>query len=164
MTDCSMDPTIERVIRCGDDLVEVFRARKAQLRLSNAEIEAQLLLAGGIIDKYLGPSRTKQLLPQLVDDLMTYFGIEFVVRINPELEAKMQARYERRDEAQVRPHRRLSKELLAIARSQLFAELGKRGGVKRAASLTAKQRSGIARSGAMARHRVAASASEGAQA
>jgi hypothetical protein len=93
-------------------------------------------------------------------DMIELFGARLVIQVNAETEAKMQGRWERRNERLTRPHRRFSKELLALARSQLFAELGKRGGARRAASLTAKQRSEIARSGAMARHRVAASASE----
>ena len=38
-----MDPTTDLVIRCSDDMVEAFRARKEQLGLSNAAIEEQLL-------------------------------------------------------------------------------------------------------------------------
>jgi hypothetical protein len=157
----------EYLIRSAADLVEAFRARKAALGFSNETVEAQLLMASGMCDKYLGPSRTRELSESKIEDLMTLLGVELVMRVNPELEAKMRDRCERRDERHVRPHRRISKELMAIARSQLFAELGKRGGAKRAASLTAKQRSEIARSAAMARHRSAsktASPSEGVQA
>jgi hypothetical protein len=49
-----MDQTVEHVIRGSDDLVEAFRARKEQLRLSNAAVESQLLLADGVYDKYHG--------------------------------------------------------------------------------------------------------------
>jgi hypothetical protein len=159
----------EIIIRSSDDLVEAFRARKEQLGLSNAEVEAQLLLAGGVYDKYLGPSRTKQLLPQLVDDLMTLFGVELVLRV-PELEAKMSARLERRDERAVRPHRRLSKKLLELARAQLMRELSSRGNEARNAKLPREARSSIARAAATSRwrrHRAArksASLSEVAQA
>jgi hypothetical protein len=157
-----MDQTIEHVIRNADDLVEAFRARKEQLGLSNAAIEEQLLMAAGTCDKYLGPTRSASLTWRVTEDVMTLFGVEFVMRVNPE--ARMCARLERRDERQVREQTRLSKKLLEVAKSQLFTELGRRGGAKRAASLTAKQRSEIARSGGVARHRVAASASEGARA
>jgi hypothetical protein len=123
------------------------------------------LMAAGTCDKYLGPSRSVSLTWRVTEDVMTLFGVELVMRVNPELEAKMQQRLERRDERSVREQKRLSKKLLEVAKSQLFTELGKRGGAKRAASLTAKQRSEIARSGGVARHRVtAASGSEGASA
>ena len=53
-----MDPTTDLVIRCSDDMVEAFRARKEQLGLSNAAIEERLLMAAGTCDKYLGPTRS----------------------------------------------------------------------------------------------------------
>jgi hypothetical protein len=92
------------------------------------------------------------------------------MRVSPELEARMQGRLERRDQRVVRPHKRIGKDLMKIAKSQLFAELGKRGGAKRAERLTVKQRSEIARTAALSRwqrHRAAvkaASVSEGANA
>jgi hypothetical protein len=155
----------EQVIRCADDLVEAFRARKTQLGLSNAAIEERLLMASGTCDKYLGPSRTLQLTAPVIEDFMTLFSIEFVMRVNPELEAKMSGRLERRDERQVRPQRRLSKELLALARTQIFKELSARGNEARRAKVSSKVRSRIARAAATCRwkHR-RASTSEGAQA
>jgi hypothetical protein len=157
-----MNQTAEHVIRNRDDLVDTLRSRKEQLGLSNAFVEAQLQMADGGCDKVLGPSQIKGMSILVMLDMIELFGARLVIQVNAETEAKMQGRWERRNERLTRPHRRFSKELLALARSQLFAELGKRGGARRAASLTAKQRSEIARSGAMARHRVVASASEGA--
>jgi hypothetical protein len=98
-----MDQTAEHVIRNSDDMVEAFRARKEQLGLSNAAVEAQLLWADGICDKYLGPSRTLQLNAVVIEDFMTLFAIEFTMRINPDLDAKRRDRLQRRDERQVRP-------------------------------------------------------------
>jgi hypothetical protein len=155
----------EAVIRSADDLVEAFRARKTQRGLSNGTVEAQLLWADGICDKYLGPSRTLQLTAAVIEDFMTLLGVELVMRVNPELEARICARLERRDERQVRPQRRLSKELLAIARAQIFKELSERGNEARRAKVSPKARSRIARAAATCRwkHR-RASTSEGAQA
>ncbi len=165
-----MDQPAKHVIRCSDDLVEAFRARKAQLGISNETIDEQLLIGSGNTSHYLGPSRRKKLAADLLGDLMTFFGVELTMRVNPELEAKMRDRYVPRDERSVRQQSRLSRRMLEVARSQLFSELGKRGAAHRAKCLTAKQRSNIARAAAASRwqrHRAAvkaASASEGAQA
>jgi hypothetical protein len=162
MGPASMDQSAEHVIRNSDDMVEALRARKEQLGLSNAAIEEQLLMAAGTCDKYLGPTRSASLTWRVTEDVMTLFGVELVMRINPELAAKMQQRLDRRDERQVRPQRRLSKELLAIARKQFFQELSACGNAARKAKVSAKARSRIARVAALSRwkHRP----SEGAQA
>jgi hypothetical protein len=155
----------EAVIRCADDLVEAFRARKTQRGFSNETVEAMLLMSAGMCDKFLGPNRTLQLNAVVIEDLMTLFGVELVMRINPE--ARMCARLERRDERQVRPHRRLSKELLALARAQIFKELSAHGNEARKTKVSSKARSRIARTAALCRwkhRRAAASTSEGARA
>lgn len=161
---------LEHVIRRADDLVEAFRARKAQLGISNETVEAQLLLAPGMADKYLGPSRTLQLTAPVLEDFMTLFSVEFVMRVNPELEAKMSGRLERRDERQVRPQSRLSRQLMEVATSQFYARLSKLGNEARRVKLPAEARSRIARAAAISRWQrrraaaKAAAASEGAQA
>jgi hypothetical protein len=156
-----MNQTADLVIRCSDDMVEAFRARKAQRGLSNGTVEAQLLWADGMCDKYLGPSRTLQLTAAVIEDFMTLFGVELVMRVNPELEAKMLERLERRDERAVRSPKRISQKLLELAQPIIQQKLGRAGGLKRAACLPAKQRSRIARAGAISRwkrHRAAAKA------
>jgi hypothetical protein len=160
----------EATVRCADDLVEAFRARKEQLGLSNEAVEAQLLMAAGTCDKYLGPSRTLQLIARVFEDLMTLLGVELVMRVNPELEAKMRDRYERRDERSVRQQRRLSRQLMDVATAQFYERLSKLGNEARKVKLPAEARSRIARAAAVCRwqrHRAAvkaASASEGARA
>jgi hypothetical protein len=160
----------EFVIRCTDDLVEAFRARKEQLGLSNAAIEEQLLMATGTCDKYLGPSRTLQLNAVAIEALMTLFGVELVMPVNPELEARMCARLERRDERQVRPQSRLSRQLMEVANKQFYARLSKLGNEARKAKLPPEARKRIAPAAAISRWQrhcaavKAASIPEGAQA
>jgi hypothetical protein len=157
----------EYLIRSADDLVEAFRARKVQMGISNETVERQLLMGEHACDKYLGPSRTKQLSARLIEELMTLLGVELVMRVNPE---QTQVRYEQRDERQVRPQRRLSKELMKIATTQHYTRLSRLGNEARKVKLPAEARSRIARAAAISRwqrHRAAvkaASASEGAQA
>jgi hypothetical protein len=88
---------------------------------------------------------------RVTEDVMTLFGVELVMRVNPELEAKMQDRYERRDERAVRPPKRISAKLLELAQPIIQQKLGRAGGLKRAACLPAKQRSRIARAAAISR-------------
>jgi hypothetical protein len=90
-------------------------------------------------------------------------GLEFprglVFEVDAETEARMRAKWERRDAGKVHPSRRVSKAILARAAPLLFAALGKAGGAARAARLSAKQRKKIARTAALSRwrlHRAAA--------
>jgi hypothetical protein len=142
------------IIHSRDDLVEVLRARKAQLGLSNAFVEAQLLMSGGGCDKVLGPAQVKGMSVAVMFDLIELFGGRLVFQVDPEIEAKMRPRWEKREERNVRRAKRLSKAVLARAAPLLFAALGKAGGTKRAKSLTAKQRKEIARTAALSRWRI----------
>jgi hypothetical protein len=161
MGPASMDQSAEHVIRNSDDMVEAFRARKEQLGLSNAAIEELLLMAAGTCDKYLGPTRSASLTWRVTEDVMTLFGVELVMRVNPDLEAKMLERLERRDERAVRPQSRLSKKLTKVATAQFYQHLSKLGNEARKAKLPPEARSNIARAAALSRwqrHRAAAKA------
>ena len=103
----------EAIIRSADDLIEAFRDRKAELGLSNEAIEQQLLWCGGMADKYWGPSRTKPITSNNIENILTLFGCELVLRPNPE--ARMRD-LERRDERNVRDSARVSKAILERAR------------------------------------------------
>jgi hypothetical protein len=65
----------------------------------------------------------------------------------------MATRWERRDERAVRSQKRISKELLKLAKPLLFAELGRSGGKARAASISATLASKIGRKAGRARMR-----------
>jgi hypothetical protein len=99
----------------------------------------------------MGLSRTKRLCPPLVDDLMAPLGVELVLRVNPELEAKMRERRELRDERSVRRHQRLSKKLMDVATSQIYGRLSRIGNKARTAKLPPEARSNIARAAATSR-------------
>jgi hypothetical protein len=150
------------VIHNRFDLVEALRSRKEESGLSNVYIETQLQMADGGADKVLGPSMNKGMSLSVLFDVIELFGCRLVIQPDPEIEARMQNRWVRRDERQVRPQRRPSKELLAITRKLIFQELSKRGNEARMAKVSSKARSRIARAAATCRwkHR----ASEGAQA
>jgi hypothetical protein len=165
-----MDQTTELVIENREQLVEALRSRKQLLGLSNAFVEAQLLMTAGGCDKVLGPSQTSGFSIAMLFDFVELFGARLLIRVDAESEARMATRWERRDERAVRPQKRISAKLLELAQPIIQQKLGRAGGLKRAACLPAKQRSRIARAAAISRwkqHRAAvkaASASEGASA
>jgi hypothetical protein len=158
------------VIRNRCDLIEVLRARKEQLGLSNVYIETQLQMADGGADKVLGPSTVRGMSLSVMFDIVELFGCRLVIQPDPELEAKMQNRWARRDERSVRQQARLSRQLLEIANKQFYTRLSRLGNEARKAKLPPEARSNIARAAAISRwqrHRAAvkaASASEGARA
>jgi hypothetical protein len=87
----------------------------------------------------------------LIGDLMSLFGVELVLRVNRDLEAKMTRRYERRDERRVRSQKRVSKKLMGLALSQFSRRLSKIGNNARRAKLPPEARSNIARAAALSR-------------
>jgi hypothetical protein len=99
---------VSRTIRNRDDLVEVLRARKAELGLSNSFVDHALLMSSGGCDKILGPSRTKGMSIPVALDLIELLGGRLVFQVDPETEARMRKRWDRRDEAQVRRCSRVS--------------------------------------------------------
>jgi hypothetical protein len=152
----------EYVIRNRDDLIEVLRSRKDELGLSNGFIEHQLQMGDGACNKILGPTQSKGMSILVLLDMIELFGLSLSLRTDAAAEARMQARYERRDAVKVRRQRRLSERLMGIARKQFYEELSACGNAARRAKVSAKARSRIARAAATCRwkHR----ASEGVQA
>src|ERR1700733_712157 len=118
----AMDQTTELVIENRDELVAALRSRKEFLGLSNAWIEAQLHMTDGGADKILGPSQAKGFSVAVLFDLVELFGARLLIRVDAESEARMATRWERRDERAVRSQKRISKELLKIAKPLLFAD------------------------------------------
>jgi hypothetical protein len=144
-------PPIGTVLRSRDELVELLRARKAALGLSNAFIEEQMQMAAGGADKVLGPSRVKGLSVAVMFDLVELFGGRLVFQIDPATEARMRDRWERRDEAQVRRCNRVSKRLIETCAPMVLRELARKAGKARMTTMTAAARRRIARLAARAR-------------
>jgi hypothetical protein len=142
-------------IRSCDELADALRARQDQLQLSNEFLEQCCGLTRGHIDKLLGPARTKNLSQFTLDCLLSALAIQLIPEPDVEQETRMrERRWEIRDECQVRRIGRVSDVVMERCRPHLFAALGRSGGTKRAASLTAKQRSRIARVAAQTRWRL----------
>src|SRR5262245_20081901 len=82
--------------RTHDDLVDVLVARKEALGLSNSFIEQYWGYAPGTVDKYLGPTRTKTLGRQTLDDFLFVLGLDLIVVEAPEKIARLAAQWEGR--------------------------------------------------------------------
>jgi hypothetical protein len=159
----------EYVIRNRDDLVEALRSRKDELGLSNGFIEHQLQMGDGACNKILGPTQSKGMSILVLLDMIELFGLSLSLRTDAAAEARMQARYERRDTGKVRTPRRLSAHLMRIATTQFYRRLSQLGNEARKVKLPREARSSIARAAALSRwqrHRAAvkaASTSQGMQ-
>jgi hypothetical protein len=142
--------------RCYVELVELLRARKVELGLSDEFIEAQCLMAAGSCTKYLGRAPVKNLTASKLGDVMAVLACRLRLEPDPEQEVRMRPRWERRDNSRVHPsNRRISQAVMEIARPLVLEAMRSAGGRKRAACLLSKQRAAIARKAARTRWRLA---------
>jgi hypothetical protein len=151
MIEPSTAATGEHVIRNRDDFIEALRARKDEIGLSNSYIEHALHLGAGGCDKYLGPSRTKNLSLLMALDLVELLGSMLALKRDAETEARMAPRWERRDEAQVRRCSRVSMRLVEACRPMVLRELTSKASKARKTKMTAAARKRIAKLAARAR-------------
>jgi hypothetical protein len=141
-------------IRSHDELVDFIYARKNELGLSNAFVEQACNMTAGHCDKLLGPSREKNLSKFTLDYFFTLLAFELVPRPDPEQEARMLPKWEKREECQVRTGpRAVSKKLLELTRPIVQRAFGKLGNEARNRVLAREQRSEIARVAAETRWR-----------
>jgi hypothetical protein len=153
---------IESVARDYVELVDLLRARKDELGLSNEFLEAQCLMAAGSCTKYLGRAPIKNLTGSKLGDILAVLACQLRLEPDPDQEERMQGRWERRDAGKVHaPKRRVSKARFEVARPLVHEAMARAGGEARARMLTSTQRSESARTAALARwrlHRAAAKA------
>jgi hypothetical protein len=114
-----------------NELIDVLRARKEQLGLSNAWIEHTIQLADGHCDKVLGPARERGLSQLTIDGLLAVLAIKLVVVEDEAAVARMRPMWDGRDQKQVRPPSRIAKSAIARALPYAVRALGRAGGVAR---------------------------------
>lgn len=114
-------------IRSYDDLIDAFRARKAEIGLSNEECERLGGVTKGHIDKMIGPSRIRNLTPMMFDLFCEMFAIEFHMKPNIEAAERMESRWERRDVSRVHVDTHtIGKALIERVKPALFKEIAAR--------------------------------------
>lgn len=142
------------VIRSYPELLEAFRAVKAQLGLSNTWCDETCDFQQGYTDKILGPTQQKNISPLTFSMFCQIFAVRFTMEIDLDAARKMEGVWQRREEGKVAfPEWRISKKLVQKATPYVFSEMGKRSAPARMASLTAEHRSRIARKAAKSRWR-----------
>lgn len=131
---------------CVDDFMEVFRARKDELKLSNAFIEECLGLTSSHADKLLGPSRRhRRLNAQFFAALCETLALKFVAVPDPEAAARMAPKWEKRVGAQLRLQARVSEALIARVAPIVLRRLADQ--IERDAKTVATVRCGTPRGG-----------------
>lgn len=113
------------MIRSYDDLIAAFRARKAEIGLSNEDSDRLGGLTPGHTNKLLGPTGTRKLGPVTLDVLLELYAVELVMVVNVDAARRMEARWERRDERAVRVDASvISRTLVEKAKPVIFSEIG----------------------------------------
>jgi hypothetical protein len=144
--------------------VEALRARKAELGLSDSELDHRAFLAAGHTSKVLGPSRVRGIGASVFDSYMAALAFDLVMVPNPgKLANVASSALAKRNECHVRKNHRvgkmaisrvmkeLSRKSVAMLSHGAHARFGRKGGKARAKLLTQDQRSKIARKAARAR-------------
>ncbi|MGV7215898.1 hypothetical protein [Bradyrhizobium sp. UFLA05-112] len=108
-----------------DEFVDLFGDVRVARGLSCERVDDICGLTRGHTNKVLGPRREKRLSPMLIDTYLPAFGIRLAVVDDPEAIARMQGRWEARDEANVRYEfgDRISRRLLDRARPHILQEI-----------------------------------------
>jgi hypothetical protein len=131
---------------CHDQLVDLLRARKEQLGLSNAFVDDLIMLAGGHTDKLLGPARKRGLSPFTMDAMLTALALKLIVVQDDEQTARMAPRWAARDGRQLRSPVRTAVVAPALVRRAKFAvmrEAGRAGGKARWRGISSEARSAL---------------------
>ena len=135
-----------------DELVDLLRARKEALGLSDAHLEHMCDMTPGHCTKLLGPARTKGLGRFSLDLLLEVLAVDIMLVSSPAKAQRMESRWEKRCTDRVHiDTNRLASTVIKRAQPHVMAAMGSRGGKARMASLNPMQRSEIARYAAYCR-------------
>lgn len=139
-----------------DDLIEVYRARIAELGVTYATVDDLSGLQSGYVGKILGDGRVKALGPLSMGLLNTTLAIKFVVVEDPVTLLQMAQKWELRIRPASMPSRastRAMERFKPIVTQALNSERAALGGRARALKLTPARRRAIAKRAARARWR-----------
>ena len=122
-------------IRCYRDLLEAISALKNERGLSHETIEDICGLTRGHWFKVFGPNGEKQMGWMMFDFIPAALGFKIRMELDEPQAKLMQARWERRNGKQIRVRSpQINKMLLEHAKLEVFSEMGRRGGLMRAAN------------------------------
>ncbi|BEV44401.1 hypothetical protein [Afipia carboxidovorans] len=138
-----------------DSLIEAFRTIKARVGLSDAMVDELGGLTRGHTEKILGPSQTKGLSRMTFDILLGVFAVKLEMVVDLEAAARMEGRWERRNEQRVRDNaHRVSMKLKERVKPLLFKDMSALAVEARKNKMSPEQRSKIAKKAARTRWRL----------
>lgn len=137
-----------------ESMIEALRVAKERLGLSNEFCDDIGGLTRGHTDKILGPTRVKNLGPMTMDLFCEMFAVQFVMVPNIDAARRMETRWEGRESSHVRVDPvRISKAIIARAKSHVLKASGSAGGKAAQAMRSASHRSELGRKAARIRWR-----------
>lgn len=139
-----------------DEMVDVLRARKSELGLSDAVVDELTGLPTGYTGKVLGPARVKKMGALSLWLMLEVLAFDMRLDSSVEKAAKMQERWEKRSEGQAneKNHARpVSMRTLARKHRDTFRASAKAANRARQAALSPEQRTKLARRAAKTRWR-----------
>lgn len=133
-------------IRSQDDLIEALRAAKEMRNLSFKTLDALGDFTEGHMERVIGPRREKGMSPFVFQMLCSLLAVKLEMVFDPEQAAKMLARWEGRNQSNVRIEKgRISKSLLERAKPHVLKDFAKAGGKASGAQRTGSLGSEIMR-------------------
>lgn len=137
-----------------DSFIEALRAVKAHRGLSDATVDELGGLTRGHTEKVLGPSRSKNLSPMVLDTLLGVLAAKLVLVDDVEATKRMEDRWERRDEKRVRGDaHRVSMRMVERAKPAVFRQMSQKAAEARKSKISPKKRQKIARKASRTRWR-----------
>jgi hypothetical protein len=129
MGSTGLEPLAE--IRTQGDMLDAMRKARVMRDLSNEFCDDRCGLTRGHVDKCLGPTAAKKLSGMMFDTLTAFFAVKFIMVRDLEAEARMAAKWQGRDQSNVRvSQNRMGKYFLDRARPALQEQLLQEFGAK----------------------------------
>lgn len=132
------------IAKCHDDVVDLWRARKDELGLSDAFFDELSGLAVGQGAKIMGPSRVKSFGKLVFDIFNQTLAVKFVMVEDVEAAMAMEGRWQRRMDKFIRRTHPVSASVVARAKPAIYAALS-RAGVEGRKKMHPAKRAEIAR-------------------
>jgi hypothetical protein len=133
------------------ELADALAELKNFRGLSNEGLEQLTGLAGGAVDKILGPARVKGIGKNSLAWLLAALGGRLVLEIDPDQDKLMASRWEGRNQSQVRVRTHpVSSHLIKLVKPVIFHTLAKRAVLARLTKLSRRRRKEIARNAGIA--------------
>lgn len=148
-------PRLIGVVTNYGELVDAFRARKAEIAISDLTLDSLAGWPAGWCGKVLGPAQSKTLGFLSFFNGLQALGLAVHIVEDKDLTARLRSRWEKKDVTRATMLDRLSikaiSKFVPIVAREMSKRAGSKGGRNRAAKLSPARRRAIARKGGIAR-------------